>query len=537
MNYGVYISGIQRPYQQTMKYSIILSLFLLIISSCQTEESKSWTLVPYPNSVSIRPGTFPFDQGIAIISSYSNLNHTISFFKKKLNDLEIDANNNSDKIIELELVSSSEKRSESYELHVGKERIKLTAPDPKGIFYGLMTIWQQLRFSNSKTIPCAYIKDEPRFEYRGFMLDESRHFFGKEKVIQLIDLMATFKLNTFHWHLTDESGWRVEIKAFPKLSIIGGKGNADNPDAPSKFYTQEEIKEIIVYAANRHITIIPEIDMPGHASAANRAYPEFSGGGSERRPDWTFDIGKESTYRYLNSILEEVAGLFPSKYIHLGGDEVHFGNEKWSTNDSIQSLMKREGLKTLVEVEHFFTRRMATNLLKMDKQLAGWDEIIESGVSNKNTLVYWWRHDKEEQLKKSLTTGFNTILCPRIPLYFDFVQHDTHSNGRRWGGGFGAAEDVYLYPDNTHHFSDEEMDLIKGIQANLWTEKFDSEKWLDFMTFPRLLALSESAWTMKKNKDFSRFNNNLPLVFEFLEEQKIYFFNSLIPTLNIEPQE
>ncbi|MCP4313357.1 MAG: beta-N-acetylhexosaminidase [Bacteroidetes bacterium] len=518
-----------------MKYSIIPVLFLLIISSCITEESETWTLIPYPNSVSIRPGSFHFDQGITILSSSDNLNHTISIFKKKLNDLEIDANSDSEKIIELDLSSSCGKKSESYELRVGKERIRLTATDPKGIFYGLMTIWQQLRFSNSKTIPCGYIKDEPRFEYRGFMLDESRHFFGKEKVIQLIDLMATFKLNTFHWHLTDESGWRVEIKAYPRLSTIGGKGNADNPNAPSKYYTLEEIKEIVVYAANRHITIIPEIDMPGHASAANRAYPEFSGGGSERRPDWTFDIGKESTYRYLNSILEEVAGLFPSKYIHLGGDEVHFGNEKWSTNDSIQSLMKREGLQTLVEVEHYFTRTMAAKLLEMDKELAGWDEIIESDVSNNKTLVYWWRHDKEEQLQKSLTKGYNTILCPRIPLYFDFVQHNTHSNGRRWDGDFSALEDVYQYPDSTHNFSDEEMDLIKGIQANLWTEKFDTEIWVDFMTFPRLLALSESAWTMKSNKDFSRFTKNLPGVFEFLEEQRVYYFNSLFPTHNIEP--
>jgi len=349
--------------------------------------------------------------------------------------------------------------------------------------------------------------------------------------------MAIFKLNTFHWHLTDESGWRVEINAFPRLSTIGGKGNSDNRDAPAKFYTQEEIKEIVVYAANRHITIIPEIDMPGHASAANRAYPEFSGGGSQRRPDWTFDVGKESTYRYLKTILEEVAELFSSKYIHLGGDEVHFGNEKWSTNDSIQSLMKREGLKTLVEVEHYFTRTMANTLLELDRELAGWDEIIESGVSNENTLVYWWRHDKEEQLKNSLTKGFNTILCPRIPLYLDFVQHETHSNGRRWGGAFGVVEDVYQYPDSTHNFSNEEMDLIKGIQANLWTAKFDTEKWVDFMIFPRLLALSESAWTMKNNKDFSRFNRNLPSLFEFLEEQKIYYFNSLMPQLNSEPLE
>jgi len=520
-----------------MKKSILPVLFLSIICSCQMDEKMSWTLVPYPNSVSTSQGHFSFDQGITIISSDSDLHHTISFFKEKLNNLAIDTNPDSVKILDLELVSSPEMKPESYELHVNKERVTLTASDSKGIFYGLMTIWQQLRFSKSKKIPCGHIEDEPRFAYRGFMLDESRHFFGMEKVLQLLDLMATFKLNRFHWHLTDAPGWRIEIKAFPRLTTVGGRGNSDNPDAPAKFYTQDEIRQVIAYAAERHITIIPEIDMPGHASAANRAYPEFSGGGSERRPDWTFDIGKESTYRYLNTILKEVAALFPSTYIHLGGDEVHFGNEKWSTNDAIQSLMKREGLETLVDAEYYFTRTMAANLLKMNKQFAGWDEIIESGVSNKSSLVYWWRHDREEQLTSSLAKGFDTILCPRIPLYFDFVQHETHTNGRRWDGAFGVVEDVYHYPDRIHDFSNKELVLIKGIQANLWSEKFDNEKWVDFMTFPRLFALSESAWTMKKNKDYSRFNKNLPSLFEFLGEQKIYYFNNLMPLRNSEPLE
>jgi len=518
-----------------MKYPIILSLIVLLISSCQPEESGSWNLVPYPNSVLVEPGSFSFDQGINLSSSHNELDQTIAYFKEKLNDLGIETKGNSNRTIKLELLSSNEMKSEAYELHISKKQAELTASDPYGIFYGLMTIWQQLKFSGRMSIPCGHIKDEPRFGYRGYMLDESRHFFGKEKVLQLLDLMASLKLNTFHWHLTDEPGWRIEIKALPKLSTIGGMGNADNPDAPAKFYTQQEIREIIQYAADRYITIIPEIDMPGHASAANRAYPEYSGGGSKKRPHWTFDIGKESTYDYLNTILEEVAELFPAKYIHLGGDEVHFGNEKWSTNDSIQTLMKREGLKTLKEVEFYFTKRMANSLLDMNKELAGWDEVVESGVSNKTTLVYWWRHDKIDQLEKSLSQGFNTILCPRIPLYFDFVQHDTHTNGRRWGGNFGILDDVYGYPDNTHQFSDQEMELIKGIQANLWTENFDTDQWIDFMNFPRLFALSESAWTMSENKDFSRFKNSLPLLFEFLDEENIYYFNSLDPNLNTEP--
>jgi len=516
-----------------MKYFIILSLFL-IISSCQTEESKSWTLIPHPNSVSISPGTFPFDQGITISSSYSSLNHTISFFKKKLNDLEIDVNNNSDRIIELILVRSSEIKSESYEMHVSKERIKLTASDLKGIFYGLMTIWQQLRFSNSKTIPCGYIKDEPRFEYRGFMLDESRHFFGKEKVIQLIDLMATFKLNTFHWHLTDAPGWRIEIKAFPKLGTIGGKGNQSDSDAPVQFYTQEEIKEIVAYAAERCINIIPEIDMPGHATAANKAYPEFSGGGSEKRPDFTFNPGKEETYKYLTTILREVSELFPSPYIHFGGDEVHFGNHEWGNDASIKALMKRKKLSDLKEVEHYFSNRMADSIRALGKITGGWDEVVQAGLKTDNTLVYWWRHDKVEQLNASLEGGYNTVLCPRRPLYFDFVQHETHTNGRRWDG-FCPIGDVYLYPDNNHLFSARDSVFIKGIQACLWTEKFKTPEWIDFMSFPRMMAFSEAAWTMKENKNYSRFEKALPYIFSYLDKMNIYYFNSLNDTLRVEP--
>ena len=518
-----------------MKNAIVILFLSIIVNSCQIEQSKSWTLIPYPDSISILPGTFTFEHGIAISSSDENLNQTISLFKNELNNLGIDTNKNSDKILILKLKSSSDKGSEAYKLEVNKNRIELTASDPKGIFYGLMTIWQELKFSKSKTIPCGYIMDEPRFEYRGFMLDESRHFFGKNKVKQIIDMMSKFKLNTFHWHLTDAPGWRIEIEAYPKLATIGGQGHYKQPDAPAKYYSKEDIREIIDFATDRFVEIIPEIDMPGHATAANRAYPEFSGGGSEKYPDFTFNPGKESTYRYLNTILNEVAELFPSKYIHLGGDEVHFGNEAWNTNDSIQTVIQREGFESLVDVEHYFMQRMKDHLFSINKNLAGWDEIIESGVSNKSTLVYWWRHDKKEQLKKSLTKGYNTILCPRIPLYFDFVQHDIHTVGRRWDG-FGSIEDVYRYPDSIHLFSDEEMKLIKGIQACLWTEHFDTEEWLDFMTYPRMLALSESAWTKNYNKDISRFNKNLPLVFEFLEEQNIYYYNSLTPTLNVEPK-
>ncbi|SIP91751.1 beta-N-acetylhexosaminidase [Maribacter ulvicola] len=517
-----------------IKYAIITLLILTMTSGSKIKDNNLWKVVPYPNLVSTTSGTFNFNKEIKISSTDESVKQTIKFFEQKFNDLDIAIDNQSKKTIKIEISPSSNLDPESYELNISKKQITLTAPDSKGVFYGLMTIWQQLKFSKRKTIPCGTIKDEPRFAYRGFMLDESRHFFGKKKVMEIIDMMATFKMNKFHWHLTDATGWRIEIKALPKLAIIGGQGNHTNDKAEAKYYTQEEIKEVITYAKERFIEIIPEIDMPGHATAANKAYPEFSGGGSDKYPEFTFNPGKESTYDHLSNILKEVAELFPSQYIHLGGDEVHFGNESWNTDDAVQSLMKREGYETLVEVEHHFMRRMQKILNDMGKSLAGWDEIIESGINSDNTAVYWWRHDKEMLLEKSLENKFTTILCPRIPLYFDFLQHDMHKNGRTWNG-IAEIEGVYKYPDSTHLFSENELHLVKGIQANLWTEKFDSEEWVDFMTFPRLLALSETAWTKKDHKDFSRFNKNMPVLFEFLEEQNLYYFNHLNPELSAEP--
>ncbi|MCU4174189.1 beta-N-acetylhexosaminidase [Carboxylicivirga sp. N1Y90] len=518
-----------------MKNLITLYFTLLLLSSCQTKEIESWNLIPYPNSISYCAGNFSFKNGITFLSSDSCLNQTVFLFKERFKDFDIVTDDKSIETIELMLVDSCKIKSEAYELVVNKKRITLTASDAHGIFYGLMTIWQELKFSNRKTIPCGTIKDEPRFEYRGYMLDESRHFFGKEKVKKIIDIMAMFKLNKFHWHLTDEHGWRIEIESLPKLTTIGGIGDYTNQRGKAKYYTQDEIREVVKYAKERFIEIIPEIDMPGHASAANRAYPEYSGGGSDKHPDFTFDVGKETTYTYLNTILEEVAQLFPSKHIHLGGDEVHYGNNKWKMNDSIQLLMKREKLKTPLDVEHYFMRRMANYLFEINKGIAGWDEIVDSGIGNETALVYWWRHDKVEQLQKALDKEFQIVLCPRLPLYFDFVQYEKDSVGRRWGDIFGTINDVYNYPDDVHEFSEKEIVLIEGLQGNLWTETVKSSRRFDYMTFPRIIALSESAWTKKKNKDISRFHENLPMVFKFLNEESIYYFNNLNPREHKEP--
>ncbi|MFM1877988.1 MAG: Beta-hexosaminidase [Bacteroidota bacterium] len=517
-----------------MKPYWIQILFLLYAATGWTQGSTSWSVTPQPNAVAYHTGTFSMAQGISISISDVSLRPIVTFLESRFKALGINKSETAPNSILLEYASNPALGREGYRLDIAPERIVLSANEKQGFFYGLITLYQQVLITKTLKIPCGTLIDVPRFSYRGFMLDESRHFFGKEKVKQLLDMMALFKLNTFHWHLTDSNGWRIDITAYPKLGPIGGIGDVSDPEAPAQYYTQADISEVVHYAQERFIEIIPEIDMPGHATAANRAYPEYSGGGSPKYPDFTFNPGSEATYIYLERILEEVATVFPSKYIHLGGDEVHFGNAKWQELEAVQSLMQREELSTLKEVEHFFMEQMQKVLANKSKQLAGWDEIAEANIPISTTRVYWWRHDKPGQLNKSLAKGFKTVLCPRLPLYFDFVQDNRDSVGRRWDG-FSSLDEVYAYPDSIHEFSEVHWQLIEGIQANLWTEVIQSEKRLDYMTYPRLFALSEAAWTTAVQKNRDRFYQKLPNIFQFLEDLDIYYFNTLSPNKTPEP--
>ncbi|MCH5599604.1 family 20 glycosylhydrolase [Niabella ginsengisoli] len=359
------------------------------------------------------------------------------------------------------------------------------------------------------------------------MLDESRHFFGAEKVKSILDWMAYYKLNRFHWHLTDAPAWRIEIKQYPKLALIGGIGSHSNPDEPAQFYTQEQIAEIVSYAANRNIVVIPEIDMPGHATAANRAYPQFSGGGSEKHPEFTFHPAKEETYQYLTNILREVQAMFPSKMLHLGGDEVSFGNAKWMADAAVKKLMATKGLKTVTDVERYFMQRMADSVFKMNAKLLAWDEVANMDFPKNKTIVFWWRHDKPEQLTTVLNKGYSTVLCPRLPLYFDFVQDSTHTVGRKWGGGFSPLQDVYNFnAENLPGVTSKNQDQILGIQANLWTETMRRSDQLDFMLFPRMAALSEASWKSSEKNNYQEFTGILKKHFILYDKEGINFYNS-----------
>lgn len=433
-------------------------------------------------------------------------------------------------------------KGEGYVLRIVPQTVMVCAATPAGHFNGLQTLAQLLRTAErdgeARKLPCVQIADSPRFGWRGYMLDESRHFSGKAAVLRLLDAMAYYKLNRLHWHLTDSPGWRLEIKAYPKLTEVGSRGNETDrrPDAQRQFYTQEEVREIVAYAKARQIVIVPEIDMPGHADAAVLSYPELGGGGflrsGEKWTRFTFNPAKDEVLRFLDAVLKETAALFPDAgVIHFGGDEVHFGWQKWPELPEVKALMEKESLKGLPEVEAWFNRRMAGSINSLGFKVGGWDEIAARNLPKDKTVVFWWRHDKPEVLKQALRDGYPVVLCPRRPCYFDFVQHDSHKTGRRWGG-FNPLADVYAFPEGLQLTADDEARVL-GIQACLWTETTVTQERRDFMTWPRLIALAEAAWTPAARKDFASFSQRLPAHLPQLKARGIGSFDPFAVTPDV----
>lgn len=520
-----------------VKSICLSSLCLLLSCSSGNREPVELNIIPTPNKIEFTD-KFHYSEGqFQFVFIDEDLRKLVDVFESQLPE-RIELLEDAGTRVWLGLNESF--AAEQYMIAVNKKGIRIEGGSPHGVFNGLQTLLNILLFSeydgDRLKIPCCEIDDSPRFHWRGLMLDESRHFFGMEKVKQILDLMALHKLNTFHWHLTDEPGWRIEIEKYPRLAEIGGKGNYHDPDAPARYYTREQIKEVVQYAADRYIKIIPEIDMPGHAAAANRAYPEFSGGGSKTHPEWTFNPGKEGTFEYLTDILREVETLFQAPYIHIGGDEVSYGNEGWKSNREVVKLMEDRGLKDLKEVERYFVNRMADTIKAMERVVIGWDEIVEAGVSGDKVISMWWRHNKPEFLFKSLDSGYRVVLCPRNPLYFDFVQDSLNHWGRQLQGAVVDLENVHNYPpDSVPEISQANKNVL-GIQANIWTERIQNGKRLDYMTYPRLQALAEAAWTRAENKDFANFKERIRVIYRYLDAENVYYYNVFDPASTPEPE-
>ena len=407
---------------------------------------------------------------------------------------------------------------EAYEIRIRRRHIVIRSSDDAGRFYAYKTLGQLVRAGE---LHPGTIKDRPRFPWRGFLLDEARHFHGKERIKQLLDIMAEYKLNRFHWHLSDDQGWRIEIKAYPELTETGAIGCYSDSQAPAQYYTQEDIKEIVAYAAERFIEVIPEIDMPGHSGAAARSIPGIRGGGGTLNP------ACEETYTVLGAVIRELSMLFPGRWFHIGGDEVH--SKAWTSLPEVTELMDREHLETIPEVQGWFGRRMADSVRFYGKYIAGWDDIAEYGLSPDQALVMWWQARRPENLDRDLGIGYRTVICPEQPFYLDYCQETWLKYGfASWRGRYNRMEDLYKFQlkDDPH---------VYGVQSNLWTEFVHNTDRLDYMAFPRLIALAEKAWTLEENMDYDDFQKRLEFVYEYLDSMGIKYYDARNPDRHPEP--
>lgn len=443
--------------------------------------------------------------------------------------------------------SKNELGAEGYRLTVKADRIIIEACTDAGLFYGIQTMRQLLppgiegkeKASAVKwSIPCVTIVDRPRFAWRGFMLDEARHFFGKETVKRVLDQMALLKLNRLHWHLTDNEAWRIEIKQYPKLTATGAI-DPKNPNEPPKFYTQDDIREIVKYAAALHIVIIPEIEMPAHTGAAGRAYPELSDNHelNVKYRKRSINPGKEETYALLTGVLKEVAGLFPGPWLHFGGDEVD--TRLWEPLPEAKAMMKAQQCTTLKEVESYFNRRMAGVIESLGRKTCGWDEVIAAGIPSDKIVVFLWRWGDKKLptlLDDVMGKQYEVVLCPLNPTYFNLLQDSSHTTfTKRWG--VNTLDNVLDFPVFPEKWTENERKRILGIQACLWTEKVKTTQRLDYMIFPRLAALSESAWTVPERKSREAFMKRLPLFLQRLDALGVNYYDPLNPGKNPEPVE
>jgi hexosaminidase len=389
---------------------------------------------------------------------------------------------------------------EAYRLRVTAKAATITASDPKGLFYGAQTLRQLVTQSaGRRAIAAAEIADAPRFPWRGLLIDVSRHFFGKAVMLRYIDEMARYKLNVLHLHLTDDPGWRLEIPGYPKLTEVGA---LDPATGQRQYFTAADIREIVAYAAERHIIVVPEIEMPGHAGSEARSYPEFFD------KEGRFNPGKPETYAFIQAVLGEVAKLFPGPFLHFGGDEV--GEGAWKDLPEVNRLKREQGLATSGDVEKYFGRRVAEIIKGLGKRPMAWDEQAEAGA-DKSVVIMWWRKGRPDVLSAAAKSGYDLIMAPVDYTYFDYPQA-LGEPGAPWEGndnGPTSIAKILSWEPVPDSFSPAEARHVLGVEAAVWTEFIASERYLEFMTFPRLLAFSEIAWSPKAKRDEAEFNIRL----------------------------
>lgn len=487
------------------------SCCLAILVAC-TPAKVQLNVVPLPNDMEIKTGFFEVDSA--------------QF-----------ANESMDKFITCRIDSAFNRDlgEEGYNLSVSSGTIRLNACTEKGAFYGKQTLKQLL---SSRGIPCVEIKDAPRFSYRGLHIDVSRHFFPKEEIIKLLDEMAYYKLNKFHFHLTDNGGWRIQIDKYPRLTSMGAFRTQcewvewwdkkdrtylpeGTPNAYGGYYTKEDIREILAHAEKLHIEVIPEIEFPAHSDEVFIGYPELCCTGKPYTSG-EFCAGNERTYTFMENVLTEIIDLFPSEYIHIGGDEAR--KIAWKTCSKCQTLMEKEGLKDLEELQCYMIARMEAFLTSKGKRMIGWDEVLNNHLAPTSTII---SYRGQETASEAANRGYNVVFTPGSALYFDWYQATPETQPRAMIG-YSPIKKVYsiypvaadsitalhneeliqgkqLKPNSVQWVRPEKMKYVVGVQGCAWTEFMNDEKQLEYMIFPRLLAVAEMAWTQEKKRDWQDF--------------------------------
>jgi len=512
----------------------IIILFLTIISIKLSAQEVN--IIPQPVSVKITKGAanFIIDKDTEIIASIDLSNSALflqNYIQQYYNlNLRIVPNSTSEKnIIKLEIISRMIKDFNEYELTSNNEQIKVYACSENGIFYGVQTLIQLIpeRKSQLLEVPAVSINDYPRFGYRGMHLDVSRHFFDVAFVKQYIDYLALHKMNYFHWHLTDDHGWRIEIKKYPKLTEIGAwrngsiiglyPGTGNDGIRYGGYYTQDQIKEVVDYAAKRYITIIPEIEMPAHNLAVLASYPELG-----TTPNKKYEVAQtwgifnkfnnvlqptDTTFRFLENVLTEVMDLFPSQYIHIGGDEA--AKTWWKQSAASQQIMRDNGLKTESELQSYFIRRIEKFINSKGKTIIGWNEILQGGLAP-NAVVMSWQGEKGGIDAARLQ--HKAIMTPEMKLYFNhaqFVKEDSLTASK-----YSPLVDVYNYDPVPKELTIAESKYIWGAQGCLWSEYITNTAKVQYQLFPRLDALSEILWSPKEERNYSDFQKRLRTQFK-----------------------
>ncbi|GAA4802279.1 hypothetical protein GCM10023231_34060 [Olivibacter ginsenosidimutans] len=500
--------------------TLVISCFCLQYAFAQ---EPTYALIPKPSSMQAGTGVFTLDAQTKLVANNDSARKNLELFNDFLwsrYQLRLPiVTEAKGKYIQLNNTMEAA-GPEAYHLEVSGQTVQIKG-DNSGSFYALQSLLQLVEQKNGAlVIPAVTIDDKPEFGYRGIMLDVARHFFSMDELKKIVDVMAYFKFNRLHWHLTDDQGWRLEIKKYPKLTqvsawrdstIIGQYGDFKpfiyDGEKHGGYYTQEEARAFVKYAAERKITVIPEIELPGHSTAVLAAYPELG------CKDTTYQVAgywgvfrsiyapKEETFKFLEDVLTEVIDIFPSKYIHIGGDEVP--KDDWKESEMAQKFIKKHKLKDEHELQSFFIQRIEKFLNARGKRIIGWDEILEGGLAPNATVMSWRGEEGGIQAAK---LGHDVIMTPNSYLYIDYAQAKDVQTEPLVIGGFVPLDKVYSYHPRPASLSAAEQQHILGVQANLWTEYIGTNNKLEYMLFPRILALSEIAWTAKEQQNYDDFS-------------------------------